>query len=747
MEIGSMLLDRYEILDVVGIGGMATVYKAKCHILDRLVAIKELKKEYADDEEFVKKFQHECLAAAKLNYPNIVGIYDFRDVEDEDGRKNYYIIMEYIDGKTLKDIISEKGKLSEEEALVISTQVLAALQEAHKNGVIHRDIKPHNIMITGNGIVKVTDFGIARATTSHTMTTTMDAIGSVHYFSPEQARGAFTDQRTDIYSFGITLYEMVTGKRPFTGENPVTVAMKHIEEDIIPPSEINPEISESMENIILKCTQKKQTERYQNVGEIIHDIETLLNNKRSFVSSEEIDEQLDRTRIIPREEIDEVLKNKPSLADAYDNSVDKPKKKKPLIFSKKRVEDDYDDEDDDDYYDEDDYYDDYDDDDYDDDYNYNEKHSGRAKGILQMVLGILAALVITTGLYIGFTKIKDHNESNKIVEIKAPNIVGMSVEDARAELAQYKINLEVERTIHETTREYGIIIQRPQEGIDIKEGSTIYVTVNEPSGKEDVTTTGKFIGDYVGKKLKDVGDEVAKLGIGYTFEYDENSDKPNDEILAQSPKAGTEITEDTVLVLTISGADGLNNLVKIPKLVGLNIEDAKALLTSNNLAVGQISYEKSEEAEKDVVIAQSHEEGVEFTTGTFVSLTVSSGTEEVEENKEGEEENNTEENNENTENNATQENNENKDNNANNEAQSELTDFAISFTVPDDKPETHVQIYNDVDGVKTLIYDYVYSADKGVEFLTINGLKVGSIIELYFDGQAKQQLIVNARDN
>ncbi len=208
MEIGTILLNRYEILEQIGEGGMATVYKAKCHTLDRLVAIKVLKSEYAEDEEFVKKFMMECQSAAKLNHPNIVGIYDFHEIE-LDGKPVYFIVMEYIDGITLKELIEKKGFIPEEEAVDIALQILEALKEAHSHGVIHRDIKPHNIMISKSGIVKVTDFGIARATSNHTMTTTMDAIGSVHYFSPEQARGAFTDQRTDIYSFGIVFYEML----------------------------------------------------------------------------------------------------------------------------------------------------------------------------------------------------------------------------------------------------------------------------------------------------------------------------------------------------------------------------------------------------------------------------------------------------------------------------------------------------------------------------------------------------------
>ena len=267
LELGTMLSGRYEVLKRVGSGGMADVYMAKDHKLNRNVAVKVLKSEYVEDEKFLKKFETEAQAVARLSHPNIVNIYD---VGIEDGIN--YIVMELAEGITLKEYIRKKGYLSPKETVEISTQIASAISHAHKNHIIHRDIKPQNILVSDTGIIKVTDFGIAKATSSNTVTSTATAMGSVHYISPEQAKGRFCDEKSDIYSLGITMYEMVTGHVPFDHENGVTIALMHLQNEITPPSQIRDGIPDSLEKIILKCTMKKPEERYQTADDLIADL-------------------------------------------------------------------------------------------------------------------------------------------------------------------------------------------------------------------------------------------------------------------------------------------------------------------------------------------------------------------------------------------------------------------------------------------------------------------------------------------
>lgn len=301
---GKILGNRYILLEKIGEGGMALVYKARCQLLNRYVAIKILRPEFTADEEFVKKFKRESMASGSLSHPNIVGIYD---VGEEDGI--YYIVMEYIHGQTLKEYIRAKGKLDPMEAINIAKQISYALEHAHKNGVVHRDIKPHNIMITDDGIIKVADFGIARASSTITMTNTGKVMGSVHYFSPEQARGGYTDHRTDIYSLGVVMYEMIAGKLPYDAESPITVALKHIQESVIEPIEVDHDIPNALNDIVMKAMQKDMSKRYQNIRDLIGDLELAQNSPNTILYNWEADKE--KTRVISVDEIDgEIEKSK-----------------------------------------------------------------------------------------------------------------------------------------------------------------------------------------------------------------------------------------------------------------------------------------------------------------------------------------------------------------------------------------------------------------------------------------------------
>ena len=706
MEIGTILLNRYEILEQIGEGGMATVYKAKCHTLDRLVAIKVLKSEYAEDEEFVKKFMMECQSAAKLNHPNIVGIYDFHEIE-LDGKPVYFIVMEYIDGITLKELIEKKGFIPEEEAVDIALQILEALKEAHSHGVIHRDIKPHNIMISKSGIVKVTDFGIARATSNHTMTTTMDAIGSVHYFSPEQARGAFTDQRTDIYSFGIVFYEMLTGKRPFVGENPVTIAMKHIQEDITPPGELNEDISEGVERVVLKCTMKKQAERYQNVEEIITDLKSTAGSKRTFVPSDVIDDSLDQTRVIPTAEIDKMVqKNKKVKINKNDDYYDD--------------DDDYDDDD----FDDDDYYD--DDDDYYDDYDDGKK---KKLGIIPIVLGVLAAFVLTTGLYLGFTKLKQIQKDSIVQEIALPNLIGKTEAEARKAVQDMGLKFEVKSETTDSSKPYGVLSQDPQSGMTVKQNSTVYVVLN-------VDSKATKLDSYVGMKLEEIESKVKELGLKIEVDYVDDDSEEN-TILAQNPIAGSSITEGDTLYLSISNGKGAEeNLV--PNVLGMNFEDAKKMLEEKGLIVKDAVYVASEETEKDRVLSQSPEANQTFENGDTIELNVSKGPEEKpEENEENPEEKPNEE--------PTEENKPEDKPAEPEKPQVSTTKFSVAVPLPSDVAESVVKLVKVVDGNRETIYENTFSKDEEVAYINLKDQPVGEILELYINDEFAETFTVQQR--
>lgn len=485
--IGTVLGDRYEIIEKIGEGGMAYVYKAKCRLLNRNVAIKVLRDEFVNDEEFIKKFRRESQAAASLSHPNIVNVYDV-GVEEKDGMPIHYIVMEYIKGNTLKEIIREKGKLTVEETLDYSIQIAEALEHAHKNHIVHRDIKPHNIMITDDGRVKVTDFGIARAATTSTVTNSSNVIGSVHYFSPEQARGGYTDEKSDIYSLGIVMYEMITGKVPYEGDSPISVALKHIEGEILPPREIDNTVPIGLQNVIMKCVQKSQFDRYKSASELLQDLKRIKYlGTESFMDNTTIIES--PTQIMPMVEDEDVEQMK-----AKNNK----KKKK-------------------------------------------NKGDGSLKPIL---LAILLAFIVTGSIALGFFKLKDFFV---VAEAIVPDLRGLQVEVAEEELAKEGLKLKVDKEIYNSEFAKGeIISQRTEAGQKVKKGFTIEVVVSKGGNLVKVPNLINRNITEVDAILSEVNLDEGEVKYDYSDTVEANI------IMNQSPDPYTEVEEWTKIDIIVS---------------------------------------------------------------------------------------------------------------------------------------------------------------------------------------------------
>lgn len=568
--IGKILGGRYEIIEQIGGGGMALVYKAKCQLLDRFVAIKVLKDEFVNDEEFVRKFRRESQAAASLSHPNIVNIYDV-GVENNGNNQIYYIVMEYIKGKTLKELIKEKGKLSIENALDYSCQIAEALQHAHKNHIVHRDIKPHNIMITDDDRVKVTDFGIARAATSSTVTTTSNVLGSVHYFSPEQARGGYTDEKSDIYSLGIVMYEMVTGKLPYQGESPITVALKHVQEDIKPPRELNPQIPIGFENIILRCVQKRQADRYGNVSELIKDLKKVKENVNDF-SFDDMDNYDSHTKIIP-------------IVDVEDDEI---------LNNKKKVK--------------------------------NTKKTNKKDGSGKIIfLGIFLAFLLATSIWLGANKLKNFFVSEEVV---VPKIIGMQEEQARKEIEDLGLKFEVIARVKNSEFKAGeVITQSEDENTKVKQGYTIEVTVSEGDNLVEVPSV-------VNKDIAYAQELIENENLKIKIEYENSDTIPENVIISQDPEGGSSVEPGTRITLVVSQGEEIKHVI-MPKLTTLNIEEAKKKILELDLLVGDVIPQPSESAPKDQVTWQSYEPGTELETKTAVDLYISNGPSEEPSNNEG----------------------------------------------------------------------------------------------------------------
>ena len=572
--IGKIIGNRYEILEEVGLGGMATVYKAKDHVLNRLVAVKVLKDEFTTDTDFIKRFNTEAQAAASLSHPNIVSIYD---VGHEDENNLYYIVMELVQGKTLKEIINSEGVLSWKWAVNIAMQIASALELAHKNGIVHRDIKPHNIIITEDGIAKVTDFGIAKAVSNSTITAFGTTIGSVHYFSPEQAKGGFTDAKSDLYSLGVVMYEMLTGKVPFDADTPVSVALKHMQEDPKEPIELNPEIPTAVNQIVVKAMQKEPSARYQNATEMLHDLSKALKDPDGdFVIIENKDGGY--TRVMQAISDDQINSGKKEEVKTKTNFfTEHPKAKIAIIILslvllfvivflitkiaidggiKSKV----------------------------DMPNLVGKTQEEAQQIaddLGITLEILevASSDVEEGKVVSqdpeYTESKIEKGSTiKINVSKGPEetemvkLEGMKIEDARNTAEELGIKLE-EQTENSDTVEAGIIIKQDTPvGTLVKSGDTVVVHVSAGVEKVRVPTVLGM----------DEGTAVATLknaGLTPNVTYESNEEEENGKVISQSIDANAETAKNSTIDIVV------NKIVKEQKTINV-IVDVKSIMGNNS---------------------------------------------------------------------------------------------------------------------------------------------------------------------
>lgn len=618
LEIGSFLSDRYEILSKVGAGGMSDVYKAKDHILSRFVAIKVLKQEFSEDSSFVTKFRAEAQSAAGLEHPNIVNIYD---VGSENGL--YYIVMEYVEGITLKTYIEKKGQLSFKESASIAIQVARGIEAAHNKNIIHRDIKPQNIIISTDGKVKVTDFGIAKATSSNTISS--DVMGSVHYASPEQARNGFVDGRSDIYSLGIVMFEMVTGRVPFDGDTTVAVALQHLQEEIARPSIYAPDLPISFEKIILKCTQKTPDRRYQTIEELLTDIRrSLAHPDEDFVTIAPLVDG-GKTKVISPEELDKIKEGRGVAEDLNDDDIDADNG------------DEYaDDEDDDDEEDEDD----------DDDGKLLNPKMDKAITIMGIVTAVIIVIVI---IYLALsvagvfkfggkknsesqqtesqtqTESESESETQTETEGQMIDIRGMSVEDAQKAVDRLKLDLTVFafETKQSDEKDGTILEQDVKAGDTVKRGSQINVVI---AGKGDSTSEMVKIPSVIGKTKSSAKSTLESAGFSVTFEYgDYNDSVAADVVTAQSPSAKKQAAKGSTVTVTLSPGQ---KPITVPNVVGASQSHAESALAGAGLKYTYADSQYSDTVPAGNVISQT-KSGETVAAGTTITLTLSKGKQEI----------------------------------------------------------------------------------------------------------------------
>lgn len=618
LKEGTVVGQRYEIISRVGGGGMADVYKAKDHKLNRMVAVKVMKAEFKEDPTFITKFRKEAQAAAGLSHPNIVNVYD---VGDDNGL--YYIVMELIEGITLKDYIVRKGKLSVKEATSIAIQVSLGLQAAHNRGIIHRDVKPQNIIISVDGKVKLSDFGIAKATNSNTITS--NVMGSVHYSSPEQVRGGFSNAKSDIYSLGVTLYEMVTGRVPFDGETTVAIAIKHLQEEIEAPSKYTPNLPFSLEQIILKCTQKSPDRRYNDLAELIDDLKhSLMDPQGDFVSLTPLSAHAQTVMMSPEDM--ESIRNT--------TSKDEDTSQQTNGYANLDFEDEDDNEDDGDYD-----YSDYEDDEDDDDDDEGSSGLEKAITIGGFVVGAIIIIILiffiakAAGLLGGGTKDKSNSSSSansvstseeiEDVKITVPDLTNMTQDDAIAALHELGLGGRyIGEEASDTVEKGKICYQDIAVGEKVDKNTQINFKVS--SGKGEITIPE----DVIGMSQQDATVTLSELGLSVSSNVEkQNSDSvPIGDVIATNPEPGSTVAPGDEITLTVSTGpeqpkEEEDEKVKVPSYIGLTEADAKNSLEAKGLKV-EIEYGSSSAYNVGDVIKQSVTGSSLVPKGSTVVLTI-----------------------------------------------------------------------------------------------------------------------------
>lgn len=580
--IGHDLAGRYEIISRIGGGGMALVYKAHDVLLNRKVAVKVLRQQFVHDEEFIRRFRREGQSAASLSHPNVVSIYDVGQEDDI-----HYIVMEYVEGHNLNEIIIERAPLQIEEAVHIAQQICEALDHAHTNHIIHRDIKPHNILIGNNGRVKVTDFGIARAVTSTTITHTGSVVGSVHYFSPEHAKGVNTGEKSDLYSLGIVLYQMLTGKLPFFGESPISIALKHLQDEFEEPRVVNSHIPQSVENIILKSMRKNPNERYDSAKAMMEDLETCLQPRRLYepkIMFNEVD-NMQETKIMPAIRSSQIIDTHTVRAQPPTSNTTRYEDTSSMNTAQLEEED-----------------------------STKKENSWKKPLIIAGITLIFLALLIW-----GFFKLLD---SFRTDDVDIPYVVGMTLDKARQEIAEKGLKIQ-EPVKYESSKivPKDQVMEQSKMNMKVKEGHFIELTVS--SGPEM-----KVLPNYVGDMKIATINALVELGIKESqLTFNEvNDDSPVGTILEQTPNSGEEINPDTVqITFTVSKGP---ETVMMEDLTDMRLKDAKVLISSLGLVLNEndIKYEASYLYEKDHVISQGETlPQSQIVKGSKVSITVSTG--------------------------------------------------------------------------------------------------------------------------